>query len=142
MMWLVGRLSDRFGRKVVIYVSCTLQMIPVLLFTFVHDFTVNVFMGVIFGLGYGTLAGDVFVRRSCAMGLSVSLAVVLASDTQMSTAVFGDWIGAYAAVEWSLASDTLPSVKDHARDMALWHIALSVPQGTDHGMRCLDRPRC
>jgi MFS family permease len=50
---VAGVLSDRYGRKLMVYVSGFLQGIVALVLVFTHNFTLVVFMGVIFGLGYG-----------------------------------------------------------------------------------------
>jgi len=42
-------------------------------------------------------------------------------------AVFGATWGAFAAVDWALASNLVP-VEEAGRYMAIWHIALTVPQ--------------
>jgi MFS family permease len=85
---IAGILSDRFGRKVMVYASSALQAIVPLVFIFFAPFYVVVGLGLVFGLGYG----------------------------------------AYQAVDWALASDVLPSAKDHAKDMGVWHVALTLPQ--------------
>lgn len=85
---VAGNLSDRFGRKVVVYLSGAIQAAFVLAMLVIHDFQLAVLLGVVFGLGYG----------------------------------------AYQAVDWALASDVLPSHDDHAKDMGVWHIALTLPQ--------------
>lgn len=83
-----GYLSDRFGRKIMVYISGAVQGTFVLLMIFISDFQTAVLLGVVFGLGYG----------------------------------------AYQAVDWALARDVLPSHEDHAKDMGVWHIALTLPQ--------------
>jgi MFS family permease len=83
-----GRLSDRYGRKPMVYLSGGLQALVVLVFIFTASFEVGVLMGVVFGLGYG----------------------------------------AYQAVDWALGSDVLPSQDDYAKDMGVWHIAMTLPQ--------------
>ena len=42
--------------------------------------------------------------------------------------VFGLGYGAYQAVDWALASDILPSEDDYAKDMGVWHVAMTLPQ--------------
>jgi MFS family permease len=88
-LW-AGVLSDRYGRKRMVYLSGGLQALVVIIFIFSGRFEVAVLMGVVFGLGYG----------------------------------------AYQAVDWALASDVLPSESDYAKDMGVWHIALTLPQVT------------
>jgi len=50
---VAGLLSDRFGRKLMVYISGALQSLVVLVFVFSGHFTIAVFIGLIFGLGYG-----------------------------------------------------------------------------------------
>ena len=40
--------------------------------------------------------------------------------------VFGLGYGAYISVDWALATDVLPSMDDYARDMGVWHVALTL----------------
>jgi MFS family permease len=42
--------------------------------------------------------------------------------------IFGLGYGAYTAVDWAMASDVLPSEDDYARDMGVWHVAMTLPQ--------------
>jgi MFS family permease len=88
-LW-AGMLSDRYGRKRMVYLSGGLQALVVIVFIFGVSFQAVVLMGLVFGLGYG----------------------------------------AYQAVDWALASDVLPSEDDYAKDMGVWHIALTLPQVT------------
>jgi len=85
---VAGILSDRFGRKFMVYVSSALQAIVPIVFIFFSPFGLVVGLGLVFGLGYG----------------------------------------AYQAVDWALASDVLPSQDDYAKDMGVWHVALTLPQ--------------
>ena len=41
---------------------------------------------------------------------------------------YGVGYGLYFAVDWALACDTLPDPKKSAKDMGLFHIALTLPQ--------------
>jgi MFS family permease len=50
---VAGVLSDRFGRKVMVYVSSALQAAVPLTFLFFTSFNLAVVMGIVFGLGYG-----------------------------------------------------------------------------------------
>jgi len=43
-------------------------------------------------------------------------------------ALFGVGYGAYESVNWALATDVLPDMDDAAKDMGIWHMALTVPQ--------------
>ena len=83
-----GVISDRFGRKKIVYVAGALQGVVVLVFLFTHSYALAIVMGIVFGLGYG----------------------------------------AYISVDWALATDVLPSMDDYARDMGVWHVALTLPQ--------------
>ena len=83
-----GVLSDRFGRKFMVYISSALQAVVPIVLIFYAPFGLVVGLGLIFGLGYG----------------------------------------AYQAVDWALASDVLPSQDDYAKDMGVWHVAMTFPQ--------------
>lgn len=84
-----GYLSDRLGRKAVVYFSSALQAIPPIVFVLASpSFAITTLMGLVFGLGFG----------------------------------------AYQSVDWALASDVLPSESDYAKDMGVWHVALTLPQ--------------
>jgi MFS family permease len=83
-----GILSDRFGRKFMVYISSALQAVVPIVFIFFAPFELVVGLGLVFGLGYG----------------------------------------AYQAVDWALASDVLPSQEDYAKDMGVWHVAMTFPQ--------------
>ena len=85
---LAGVLSDKYGRKLMVYISGALQGLVAAVFIFFGDYTLAVLMGLVFGLGYG----------------------------------------AYQAVDWALAADVLPSTDDYAKDMGVWHVALTLPQ--------------
>ena len=50
---VAGVLSDRYGRKLMVYISGGLQGVVALVLIFSHNFTLAVLTGVIFGLGYG-----------------------------------------------------------------------------------------
>jgi MFS family permease len=50
---IAGVLSDRYGRKLMVYLSGGLMGVVALIFIFFHAFNVVVLMGIIFGLGYG-----------------------------------------------------------------------------------------
>ena len=85
---LAGALSDRVGRKRMVYLSGVVMAVAGLIFIVTTGFELAVGMSVLFGLGYG----------------------------------------AYIAVDWALVSDVLPARADHARDMGVWHAALTLPQ--------------
>jgi MFS family permease len=48
-----GMLSDRYGRKLMVYISGGLQALVVLIFLFSASFETAVIMGLVLGLGYG-----------------------------------------------------------------------------------------
>jgi len=50
---VAGVLSDRHGRKLMVYISGALMGLVCLVFVLFHSFTLAVLMGVVFGLGYG-----------------------------------------------------------------------------------------
>ncbi len=50
---VAGVLSDKYGRKLMVYVSGGLMGFVCLVFVLFHSFTLAVLMGVVFGLGYG-----------------------------------------------------------------------------------------
>ncbi len=50
---VAGVLSDKYGRKRMVYLSGALMGIVCFVFIFTHSFTLAVLMGVVFGLGYG-----------------------------------------------------------------------------------------
>lgn len=84
-----GILSDRFGRKLMVYISSAFQAaVPLIFIFFAPEFTITALLGLIFGIGYG----------------------------------------AYQSVDWAMASEVLPSEEDYAKDMGVWHIAMTLPQ--------------
>lgn len=50
---LAGILSDRFGRKVMVYISSGVQAVVPITFIFFHSFNLAVLLGILFGIGYG-----------------------------------------------------------------------------------------
>lgn len=83
-----GSLSDKIGRKRVVYVANVSMALMAVIFVFCRHFTEVIVAGVFFGLGFG----------------------------------------AYTSVDWALGTDVLPSKKDAAKEMAVWHIAMTLPQ--------------
>lgn len=83
-----GQLSDKYGRKLLVYLSGALQVIAAIGLIFFHQYLAALLVGVFFGLGYG----------------------------------------AYQSVDWALACDVLPNMDEAAKDMGIWHIALTLPQ--------------
>jgi MFS family permease len=50
---VAGSLSDRYGRKLMVYISGGLQALVVLVYILSGNFATAVLMGIVFGLGYG-----------------------------------------------------------------------------------------
>jgi MFS family permease len=85
-----GHLSDRFGRKLFVYLSGGFQAAVALFFVvfFPTNIPIVYAVGALYGVGYGC----------------------------------------YYAVDWALACDTLPDRSAVAKDMGLFHVALTLPQ--------------
>jgi len=83
-----GFVSDRIGRKRVVYIANTVIAIVTFGFVFCTAMWQVLICGMLFGLGFG----------------------------------------AYTSVDWALGTDVLPSKKDAAKEMAVWHIAMTLPQ--------------
>jgi MFS family permease len=83
-----GHISDRIGRKRVVYVANITIAIMVLSFIVCRNLNQVLIAGVLFGLGFG----------------------------------------AYTSVDWALGTDVLPSKSNAAKEMAVWHIAMTLPQ--------------
>ncbi len=83
-----GWLSDRVGRKKIVYFANSFMAIMCLAFIFCTTLSQVLIVGVLFGIGYG----------------------------------------AYVSVDWALGTDVLPSKEDAAKDMAVWHISMTLPQ--------------
>lgn len=83
-----GKLSDRVGRKIVVYWANALIAAMALAFVFCRSLEAVIFVGIFFGLGFG----------------------------------------AYTSVDWALGTDVLPSKEDAAKEMAVWHISMTLPQ--------------
>lgn len=73
-----GILSDRVGRKAMVYISGALQGLVVIILIPFHDFTLTVLLGIVFGLGYGAyesvdwaLASDVLPSEDYAKDMGV-----------------------------------------------------------------------
>jgi MFS family permease len=102
--FIAGALSDKYGRKLMVYLSGAIQGAITLAMLFTGNFGLALIFGLIFGIGYG----------------------------------------AYQAVDWALVTDVLPNADDAAKDMGVWHIAVTLPQVIatpiagvmlDHGQR-------
>jgi len=83
-----GQLSDKHGRKPLVYLAGGVQALVAVGLIFFHSYLAALIIGVLFGLG----------------------------------------AGAYQSVDWALATDVLPNMDDAAKDMGIWHIALTFPQ--------------
>ncbi len=76
--YIGGVLSDRRGRKLMVYLSGALQAAVVFLLIPIHDFTTVVLLGIVFGLGYGAyqsvdwaLATDVLPSEDYAKDMGI-----------------------------------------------------------------------
>ncbi|RYG19507.1 MFS transporter [bacterium] len=83
-----GKISDRIGRKKVVYLANAVIAVMALGFIFCRSLPQVIGVGLLFGLGFG----------------------------------------AYTSVDWALGTDVLPSKEDAAKEMAVWHIAMTLPQ--------------
>eukprot|EP00474_Spongospora_subterranea_P002326 CRZ02784.1 hypothetical protein [Spongospora subterranea] len=86
---LSGYISDRLGgrRKIIVYWSGAVMAISCLMLTITRSYSGSLFVGGLFGLGYG----------------------------------------AFTAVDWALVTDLLEDNAEFAKDMAVWGIALVLP---------------
>jgi MFS family permease len=50
---VAGKLSDKYGRKLMVYLSGGVMGSVCLVFVVTHNFTLAFLMGIVFGLGYG-----------------------------------------------------------------------------------------
>ncbi len=73
-----GMLSDKYGRKSMVYISGALQGLVALILIPFHDFTLAVMLGIVFGLGFGAyqsvdwaLASDVLPSEDYAKDMGV-----------------------------------------------------------------------
>jgi len=83
-----GHISDRLGRKRVVYIANVVIAVMALAFIFCRNLEQVLLAGILFGLGFG----------------------------------------AYTSVDWALGTDVLPSKHNAAKEMAVWHIAMTLPQ--------------
>jgi MFS family permease len=61
----------------------------------------------------------------------VALGFILCRDIQQAMIVgslFGCFYGAYGSVDYALGTDVLPNKAHAGKDMAVWHIAMTLPQ--------------
>lgn len=87
-----GKLSDKFGRKLLVYLSTGLMAIMM-----------------------AALAATSILHPTYYMLLGLG-------------SLFGVGYGAFLAVDWALALDSLPPDSDTAKDMGIWHVAFVGPQ--------------
>lgn len=101
-------------------------------------FLVVLLVAIPFGLAGGNLSDrlhrrKIFVYTSGAFQTLVALVFIVFYPTSQLLvfvlgAIYGIGYGLYYAVDWALACDTLPDQKNSAKDMGLFHIALTLPQ--------------
>jgi len=83
-----GQLSDKIGRKRVVYVANAGIAVVAIFFIFCQNMTQAMIVGSFFGFFYG----------------------------------------AYGSVDYALGTDVLPNKAHAGKDMAVWHIAMTLPQ--------------
>lgn len=83
-----GYLSDKIGRKKVVYIANGMIAFMSIFFIFCRTIPITMIVGALFGLGFG----------------------------------------AYTSVDWALGTDVLPTKNNAAKEMAVWHIAMTLPQ--------------
>jgi len=62
---------------------------------------------------------------------AAAVMMLLARNLEAALAIgvfFGLGYGAYISVDWALGADVLPSKQDAGKDMAIWHVAMTLPQ--------------
>jgi MFS family permease len=101
-------------------------------------FLVVLLAAIPFGLMGGRLSDrtgrrKIFVYASGGFQAFVALVFIIFYPTAQPIvfalgAAYGIGYGLYYAVDWALACDTLPDPKNSAKDMGLFHIALTLPQ--------------
>jgi MFS family permease len=58
----------------------------------------------------------------------VGFAAIVSFPLAIAAAVlFGATYGAYYSVDWALGTDVLPNLEDAGKDMAVWHVAMTLP---------------
>lgn len=50
------------------------------------------------------------------------------NEVLLAGILFGLGFGAYTSVDWALGTDVLPTKSNAAKEMAVWHIAMTLPQ--------------
>ena len=83
-----GNLSDKIGRKKVVYIANSIIALMCVVFIFCRTIPEVMIAGFFFGLGFG----------------------------------------AYTSVDWALGTDVLPTKSNAAKEMAVWHISMTLPQ--------------
>jgi MFS family permease len=101
-------------------------------------FLVVLLVAIPFGLAGGYISDRLhrrkfFVYASGAFQAFVALVFIVFFPTALPVvfalgAAYGIGYGLYYAVDWALACDTLPDRSSSAKDMGLFHIALTLPQ--------------
>lgn len=86
--YIGGQMSDKFGRKRIVYVANTFMALMCVGLIFCTTLEWTILVASLFGLGYG----------------------------------------AYISVDWALGTDVLPNQHDVAKDMAVWHVSMTLPQ--------------
>lgn len=87
------------------------------------------------GLWGGHVSDKVGRKRIVYLANSImaitAFAFPFATNMEAATAVavvFGLGYGAYISVDWALGTDVLPDKKHAAKDMAVWHVSMTLPQ--------------
>ena len=83
-----GPISDKIGRKPVVYFASLLIASMSIAFIFCNTLIAVLLVGLVFGAGYGC----------------------------------------YTSVDWALGTDALPRKEDAGKDMAVWHVSMTLPQ--------------
>lgn len=89
-----GWISDRTGRKPVVYAASIIISVMALAFIPLANLEQVLLVGLVFGMGYG----------------------------------------AYISVDWALGTDVLPNPEDSGKDMAVWHVSMTLPQQIGAGV--------
>lgn len=71
----------------------------------------------------------VYVANSCMVAMALAF-IFCRSITEVMVigALFGIGYGAYISADWALGTDVLPSQDSAGKDMAIWHVAMVLPQ--------------
>jgi MFS family permease len=71
----------------------------------------------------------VYLANSFMAVMCVAFAVLTTLEWVVGAAIlFGIGYGAYISVDWALGTDVLPNKDDAAKDMAVWHVSMTLPQ--------------